>query len=247
MAATLPVRTGNPALQADAFRTARIHAGEDAMTIEGAVNKTALALLLVVAAAAWTWSLGPAAGPLVLVGALGGFVLALATTFKPAWAAVTAPLYAVLEGLALGAISRMFELRYPGLVSQAVFCTFGTLAAMLIAYRAGWVQATERFKMGVMAATGGIALVYLVAMVLALFHVSTPVFGGGGPLGIGISVFVVVVAALNLVLDFDLIESGAERGAPKYMEWYAAFALLVTLVWLYLELLRLLSRLQERR
>jgi uncharacterized YccA/Bax inhibitor family protein len=246
MASALPARSGNPVLS-DAFRATRVHVGEDAMTIEGAVNKTALALLLLVAAAAWTWRLGPAAGPLVMVGVLGGFVLALATTFRPTWSPITAPLYAVLEGLALGAISRMFELRYPGLVSQAVFCTFGTLGAMLIAYRAGWVQATDRFKMMVATATGGIALVYFVAIILSLFHVSTPIFSGGGPLGIAISVFVVGVAALNLVLDFDLIETGAERGAPKYMEWYSAFALLVTLVWLYLELLRLLSRLQERR
>lgn len=245
MAASLPMRSSNPALEA--FKQVRVQYGADAMTVQGTVNKTALALVILMTAAAWTWNLGPSASGLVLVGLLGGFVVALATTFKPMWAPITAPLYAALEGLALGAISWTFEAAYPGIVSQAVFLTFGVLGAMLLAYRTGLVQATERFKMGVFAATGGIMLVYLLAMVLGFFGISIPLIHSGGMLGIGFSLLVVGVAALNLVLDFDLIESSAERGAPRYMEWYGAFALLVTLVWLYLEMLRLLSKLQERR
>ena len=160
---------------------------------------------------------------------------------------MTAPIYAALEGLALGGISAVFESRYPGIVSQAVFLTFGTLAALLIAYRSGWIKATENFKLGVVAATGGIFFVYLISFVLSFFGVSIPLIHGSGVFGILFSLFVVVIAALNLVLDFDFIEQGAEQGAPKYMEWFAAFGLMVTLIWLYLEVLRLLSKLQQRR
>jgi uncharacterized YccA/Bax inhibitor family protein len=160
---------------------------------------------------------------------------------------MTAPIYAALEGLALGGISAVFESRYPGIVSQAVFLTFGTLAALLIAYRSGWIKATENFKLGVVAATGGIFFVYLISFVLSFFGVSIPLIHGSGVFGILFSLFVVVIAALNLVLDFDFIEQGAEQGAPKYMEWFAAFGLMVTLIWLYLEILRLLSKLQQRR
>jgi len=173
--------------------------------------------------------------------------MAIATVFKKTWAPVTTPAYAVLEGLALGGISLGFEARYPGLVSQAVFLTFGTLGALLMAYRSGLVKATENFKLGIFAATGGIALVYLVSMVLGIFGKSIPMIHSSGTVGIVFSLVVVGVAALNLVLDFDFIEQGAAQGAPKYMEWYGAFGLLVTLVWLYLELLRLLSKLQDRR
>ena len=174
-------------------------------------------------------------------------MIALVTVFKKQWAPVTAPLYAALEGLFLGAVSAMFELRFPGIVMQAVGLTFGTLAALLMAYRSGLIKATENFKLGVFAATGGIALLYLVNIGMRAFG-----FGGmgfihdSGLIGIAFSGFVVVIAALNLVLDFDFIENGVEKGAPKYMEWYAAFGLLVTLVWLYLEILRLLSKLQSR-
>jgi uncharacterized YccA/Bax inhibitor family protein len=184
---------------------------------------------------------------LTMVGVLGGFGAAIATAFRPTWAPITTPIYAALEGLALGAISLVFETRYPGIAGQAVFLTFGTLGALLVAYRSGVVRATEKFKLGVLAATGGIALLYFVDIVMGFFGTSIPMIHGATPLGIGFSVVVVVIAALNLVLDFDLIESGAARGAPKYFEWYGAFALLVTLVWLYLELIRLLSKLNERR
>ncbi len=244
------LRSGNPTLSTDTFRQARAAAGEEAMTVGGAVNKTAIALVLVVLAAAWTWNTGtanPAAmGGLVMVGAIGGLVLAIATVMKQTWAPVTTPLYAIAEGLVLGGVSVLTEMQYPGIVAQAVFLTFGTLAALLVVYRAGLVRVTDRFRAGVFAATGGIALFYVIAMVVGFFGVSLPLINSSSPLGIAFSVVVVCVAALNLVLDFDFIDVGARSGAPKYMEWYAAFGLLVTLVWLYLEMLRLLTKLQRR-
>ncbi len=245
--AQLAMRSGNPALSAETFRGVPRAMGSDAMTINGTVNKTALALVLLMAAAAVSWNQGQQAQIWVMAGFLGGFIVAMVTVFKKEWAPITTPLYAVLEGLGLGGVSLVFETMYPGMVSQAIFLTFGVLGAMLLAYRAGLVQATERFKLGVFAATGGIAIVYLLGFVLSFFGISIPLIHGSGPVGILFSVAVVVIAALNLVLDFDFIEQGAERGAPRYMEWYGAFGLLVTLVWLYLELLRLLSKLQERR
>ncbi len=241
------MRSGNPVLAGDTFRRERALVGNDAMTVAGTVNKTALVLAILFVTATFTWGQGPAATGYVLVGVLGGMVVALVTVFKKTWAPVTAPIYGAFEGLALGGISAMIESRYPGIVSQAIFLTFGTLAALLIAYRSGWIQATENFKLGVAAATGGIFFVYLIGFVLSFFGMSIPLIHGSGTFGILFSLFVVVIAALNLVLDFDFIEQGAEQGAPKYMEWYGAFALLVTLVWLYLEILRLLTKLQERR
>jgi uncharacterized YccA/Bax inhibitor family protein len=179
-------------------------------------------------------------------GVFGGFVVALVTIFKKEWSPITAPVYALLEGLALGGISAIFERTYPGVAMQAVGLTFGTLFIMLLAYKTGMIRATQKFKLGVIAATGGIAVLYLVEMVLGLFHVTVPAINGSGPLGIAFSLFVVVIAALNLVLDFDLIETGVQGGAPKYMEWYGAFALMVTLIWLYLEILRLLAKARRR-
>jgi uncharacterized YccA/Bax inhibitor family protein len=158
----------------------------------------------------------------------------------------TAPLYAVLEGLFLGGISALYELKFQGIVIQAVALTFGTLAALLLAYKSRLIKVTENFKLGVVAATGGIALVYLISIGLGFFGIRMPYLHDSGPIGIGISVFIVIVAALNLVLDFDFIEQGAAQGAPKYMEWYAAFGLLVTLIWLYLEILRLLAKVRRR-
>ena len=249
MSAQLAMRTGNPVLTDDTFRLPRV-IGADAMTIAGTVNKTFLSLVILMMTASYTWNIGvgdPRVAMLTMVGFLGGFVVALATAFRQTWAPYTTPAYAALEGLALGGISIGFETRYPGVVSQAVFLTFGTLAALLLAYRSGLIRPTENVKLGIAAATGGIALIYLASFVMSLFGASIPLIHGSGTLGIGFSIVVVCVAALNLVLDFDFIEQGAERGAPKYMEWYGAFVLLVTLVWLYLEMLRLLAKLQERR
>jgi len=250
MAGAMAWRSGNPAIQADTFRGGSAAFDAGVMTIGGTVNKTGLSLVMLMIAAGYVWNRGaadPVIGAFIMAGALGGFVLALVTVFKHGWAPYTTPIYAVLEGLALGGISVIFEATYPGIVSQAVFLTFGTLAALLIAYRAGVIRATDNFKRGVLAATGGIALLYFLSFILGFFGVSVPLIHSNGAFGILFSMFVVVIAALNLVLDFDLIEKGAARGAPKYMEWYGAFALLVTLVWLYLEILRLLAKLQSRQ
>lgn len=250
------MRSGNPALRADTFLDAGsgalVRGGAGAMSLNGTVNKTALLLVVTLAGAMFSWSqfsAAMAAGnpaavmPYVWGGAIGGFIVALATIFRKEWSPFTAPLYAAVEGLFLGAASAMFELRYPGIVIQAVGLTFGTLAALLLAYRSGLIKATENFKLGVVAATGGIALLYLVNIGMRLFGFQGMGFiHEGSTIGILFSVGVVIVAALNLVLDFDFIEQGVERGAPKYMEWYAAFGLLVTLVWLYLEILRLLGK-----
>jgi uncharacterized YccA/Bax inhibitor family protein len=182
----------------------------------------------------------------VIVGALGGFIAALVTIFKPAWAPVTAPIYALLEGLFIGGISSIAEAQFPGIVIQAVGLTFGTCLALLMAYKSGMIRASENFKLGVVAATGGIALFYLASIILGLFGVRIPGVFGSGPVGIIFSLVVVVIAALNLVLDFDFIEQGAAQGAPKFMEWYGAFGLMVTLIWLYIEILNLLMKLRSR-
>jgi uncharacterized YccA/Bax inhibitor family protein len=243
------LKTSNPAFSGDAFRVGGAALG-DSMTVSGTVNKTGILLICVVATAGWSWNLftrsPQAALPLLAVGAIGGFIVALVTIFKRAWSPVTAPMYALLEGLVLGSASAMLEVRYPGIAMQAVGLTFGTLVAMLLAYRSGLIRATEKFKMGVVAATGGIAVFYLIEFVLGFFGVHFAAINGSGTIGIGFSVVVVIVAALNLVLDFDLIESGARAGVPKYMEWYGGFALMVTLIWLYLEILRLLTKLRSR-
>lgn len=245
-----PLRTSNPALNEKAFR-GEAALGE-AMTLQGTVNKTGLLLLFVVVAAAWTWGLShsnvpEAALPWMLGGLIGGFVVALVTIFKKNWAPVTAPIYALLEGLALGGISAMFEKTYHGVAMQAVGLTFGTLFVMLLAYKTGMIRATRGFKIGVIAATGGIAIFYVVEMALSFFfHIQVPAINGSGFWGIAFSLFVVIIAALNLVLDFDMIETGVRGGAPKYMEWYGAFGLMITLIWLYLEILRLLAKASRR-
>jgi uncharacterized YccA/Bax inhibitor family protein len=243
------MKTSNPALSTNAFRFARTDTGES-MTISGTVNKTGILLICAVATAGWSWNrftVSPeTAGLPLMIGLIGGFIVALVTIFKKEWAPVTAPLYALLEGLVLGSVSAMYEARFHGIAIQAVGLTFGTLFALLLAYRAGVIRATDKFKLGVIAATGGIAIFYLAQFALGFFGVHFAAINGSGAIGIGFSVFVVIIAALNLVLDFDFIESGAQYGAPKYMEWYAAFGLMVTLIWLYLEILRLLSKTRGR-
>lgn len=181
-----------------------------------------------------------------MLGLLGGFIMAMVTVFKRQWAGLTAPAYALLQGLALGGISAMFEMQYPGIVIQAVGLTFGTLALLLLAYKTWFIKPTENFRLMIFAATGGIAVLYLVSFVMGFFGAGIGFIHSNGLFGIGFNLFVVAIAALNLVLDFDFIEAGAEQGAPKYMEWYGAFSLMVTLVWLYLEILRLLAKLRSR-
>lgn len=243
-------RSTNPVLKEKAFAGA-IPTGET-MTIQGTVNKTGLLLLFVVVTAAWTWGVAhsetpEAAYPWMMGGLIGGFVVALVTIFKKEWSPITAPIYALLEGLVLGGISAIFEKSYPGIAVQAISLTLGVMFVMLLAYKFRIVQATRGFKLGVIAATGGIAVVYMINMVMGLFgHSSMSFLNAATPLGIGISLFVVIIASLNLIIDFDMIETGARMGAPKYMEWYGAFGLMVTLIWLYMEMLRLLSKLRRR-
>jgi uncharacterized YccA/Bax inhibitor family protein len=220
------------------------------MTLPGVIHRSILLLLLVAGTSAGVWvysdSHPSAIYPTMMIGALGGFVVAMVTSFKRDWAAVTSPIYAVLEGLFIGGISLVMEQRFPGLVLQAVLLTFGVMFALLAAYQSRIIRPSETFKSVIVGATFGIVVVYLVSMVLQLFlHTEIPLINGSGPIGIAFSLVVVGIAALNLVLDFDFIENGVAAGAPKWMEWYAAFALTVTLVWLYIEILRLLSKMRR--
>jgi uncharacterized YccA/Bax inhibitor family protein len=245
------MRTSNPALNERVFQGERAVLG-DTMTLQGTVNKTGVLLICVIATAAWTWNLflhshsPQTVMPLALLGGIGGLIVAMVTIFKKQWAGITAPIYALLEGLVLGSISAILEVRFPGIAIQAVSLTFGTLVILLLAYRSGLIAVTEKFRLGIIAATGGIALFYIVEIVLGFFGIHFTAINGSGVIGIGFSVFVVIIAALNLVLDFDFIETGVRVGAPKYMEWYGAFGLMVTLIWLYFEILRLLSKIRSR-
>ncbi|MNK69581.1 Bax inhibitor 1 like protein [compost metagenome] len=246
------MRSGNPALSTATFQGLPTAFG-NRMTLSGTVNKTLIMLALVIAAAFFTWNQALVQGdnailPLLMgVGAIGGLIVALVTIFKKEWAPVTAPIYAVLQGLLLGGLSSLLNSAYPGIVIQAVGLTFGVALSLLLVYRSGLVKVTDNFRMGIVAATGGIFLVYLVSFGMSLFGLRMPLIHESGLFGIGFSLFVVAIAALNLVLDFDFIERGAESGAPKFMEWYGAFGLMVTLVWLYIEILHLLAKLQGRR
>jgi len=252
------IKTSNPALSDKTFRglSGTQYGGvideSSRMTLNGTINKTGILLVCAIASSAWVWHLFlqsrdiAAVSPLMLGGMVGGFIVALVTVFKKEWAPVTAPLYALLEGLVLGGLSAFVDLRYPGIAIQAVGLTFGTLFVLLLAYRSGLIRVTQKFRLGVIAATGGIMLFYLLEMVLGFFHIQFVAINGAGAIGIGFSLLVVGIAALNLVLDFDFIEQGVNYGAPKYMEWYGAFGIMVTLVWLYLEILRLLSKMRSR-
>jgi len=251
------MKTSNPALGDKTFQDlANNQSGSltDAgrMTLSGTVNKTGILLLCVMATAAWTWHQFLVSGdmaavaPLMIAGMIGGFICAMVTIFKKEWSPVTAPIYALLEGLVLGGLSAVFEARYPGIGIQAVSLTFGTLFVLLIAYQSGLIKVTQKFRLGVIAATGGIFVFYMLEMILGFFGVQFMSVNGNGIIGIGFSLIVVAIAALNLVLDFDFIEQGVQYGAPRYMEWYGAFGIMVTLVWLYLEILRLLSKMRSR-
>ncbi len=251
------MRSGNPVLNANTFRNAEA-AGDGVMTLSGTINKTGILFALLLATAGYIWwqmsdalyaadtarvqTLYIIAG----ISALVGFVLALVTAFAKRWVAVTAPAYALAQGFFLGATSLSFEQAYPGIVVQAVGLTFCVFFTLLVAYKTGIIKATENFRLGVFAATSGVALFYLISIVLRLLGIGGTWMHDSGPVGILISLVIVAIAALNLVLDFDFIETGVEDQAPKYMEWYGAFGLMVTLVWLYLEILRLLAKLRSR-
>jgi len=259
-------KSGNPALSEKRFRDTVLDdviTHENAMTVKGTLQKFGFLFLMTMGTAFYSWreaTSGGNAWPLVLTGVFGGLAVAIILAFKKEWSPYLAPLYALLEGLFLGAVSAYYEYRvsstvdgfysggYSGIVFQAVALTFSVVGAMYLLYKFNIIRATQKFKAIVMTATLGIALFYLVCWIMYLgFHTSPPSFVfQNSALGIGFSVFVVALAALNLILDFDMIEKGAELGAPKYMEWYGAYGLLVTIVWLYLEILRLLSKLSSR-
>jgi len=216
------------------------------MTIKGTVDKTAISLVLLIASAYYTFS--PNMESMILFGSIGGLILAIVTIFKKDWAPYTVPLYAILEGLALGSISYFYNTQYEGIVLQAISLTVLILFSLLFAYRTKIIKPTENFKLGVFAATGGIVLLYFINFIMGFFGTGISLLSpeNSSLMSIGISLAIIVVASLNLVIDFDFIEEGVEKGAPKYMEWYGAFGLLVTLIWLYLEILRMLAKLRSR-
>jgi uncharacterized YccA/Bax inhibitor family protein len=243
------MRSGNPVLPDSTFTDVQ-RADSRPMTLSGVINRSILLLLLVAGTATGVWtycnSTPSAIYPLVMTGAFGGFVVGMATSFKRDWAPFTAPVYAVLQGLFIGGFSLIMEQRFPGLVLQAVMLTFGVMFALLAAYQSRIIRPSQTFKSVIVGATFGIMIVYLVSMVLQLFfHTGISMINDSGPIGIIFSLVVVGIAALNLVLDFDFIENGVASGAPKWMEWYAAFGLTVTLVWLYIEVLRLLAKMRR--
>lgn len=252
------MKTSNPALGDKTFQNLASSGyggmidAANRMSLSGTVNKTGVLLVCAMATAAWVWHMFVQSrdmadvGPYLALGAIGGLVMAMVTIFKKEWSPVTAPIYAALEGLVLGGLSAMFDLRYPGVAFQAVGLTFGTLFVLLFAYTSRIIKVTEKFRMGIVAATGGIMLFYLAEMILGFFHVQFLEINSGTGLGIVFSLIVCGIAALNLVLDFDFIERGVAYGAPKYMEWYGAFGIMVTMVWLYLEILRLLTKMRSR-
>jgi len=250
-------KSGNPTLTEKMFdKSLELDASlQGSMTVRGAMNKFGFMMIMLIAGAAYNWHLyeemkQDTMQTLMYVGVFGGLITAIAISFKPNWAPFLAPIYALLEGLFIGGISVImnaaFSKSYPGLVIQAVGLTFGVAISMFILYNFRIIKATERFKSVIFTATLGVGIFYLLTMVLRLFGVNVSFMYDSSLLSIGISLFVVAIAALNLILDFDMIEQGAERGAPKFMEWYGAFGLMVTIIWLYIEMLRLLSKLSSR-
>ena len=249
-------RSSNPAMKAEYFEQAHTGAGA-VMTVQGAINKIAILLVLAFASASFTWKItmeNPlSAQGLVFAGAIGGLIMAIITIMSPSSARFTAPIYAVFEGLLLGSLSALVKYAAgaengpfaEGIIVMAVLLTFMTLAGMLFLYKTGMVKATEKFRAGVMSATAGVFFAYLFSMILGWFGLTSPLHTGGA-IGIILSLVIVGIAAFNLILDFDLIFKGAENRAPEHFEWYAAFGLLVTLIWLYIEILRLLLILQRR-
>lgn len=249
-------KSGNPALSEKRFKDtvlADVVTHENAMTVKGTLQKFGFLFLMVLGTSFYSWKEFAEGGnvvPLILTGAIGGLVVAIVLMFKKEWSPYLAPAYALLEGLFLGAISAYYQYAFaeqaPGIVINAIGLTFGTAIAMYLLYSFRIIKATAKFKAIIITATAGIAIFYLIAIVLGLFGIQIPFLHEGSAMGIGFSVFVVALAALNLILDFDMIERGVELGAPKYMEWYGAFGLLVTIVWLYLEILRLLSKISKK-
>ena len=242
----LSMRSGNPALNKNTFSNIDSNSS-NVMTIDGTVNKTTISLIILLFSAYYTYSSSNTG--FIMIGFIGGLITGLVTIFKKTLSPYTVPLYALFQGLALGGISAIYNHMYTGIVQQAIFLTFGIFSALLFAYKTKIIQPTANFKLGVFAATGGIAIVYFISFIMSFFGGGLSIMNpqNASLISIGFSLFVVIIASLNLVLDFDFIEEGAESNVPKYMEWYGAFGLLVTLIWLYLEILRLLAKLQSRR
>ena len=242
----LSMRSGNPALNKNTFKNIS-STGSDVMTIDGTVNKTFISLMILLFCSYYTFTTSNTG--FIIIGFIGGLITFLITIFKKTLSPYTVPLYAAFQGLLLGGVSSIYNHMYTGIVQQAIFLTFGIFSALLFAYKTKIIKPTENFKLGVFAATGGIGIVYIASFIMSFFGGGLSIMNpqNASLISIGFSFFVVIIASLNLVLDFDFIEEAAESNVPKYMEWYAAFGLLVTLIWLYLEILRLLSKLQSRR
>ena len=246
MSKHLTYRSGNPVLTSNAFNTTSV--SSETMTINGTVNKTFLSLTLLMVTGYYTFMSGQIMSGFAIFSLIAAFIVAIITMYKKEWSPITVPIYAILEGIGLGWISYSFNSLYDGIVLSAICITVSILLAMLMIYRSGLIKPTENFKLGVCAATGGIALLYIINLVMSFFGSQMGIMNiqNASLMSIGFSLFVIVIAALNLVVDFDFIEEGAEKGAPKYMEWFGALGLMVTLVWLYLEILRLLAKLRSR-
>lgn len=247
-------KSSNPTLSESVFQKSLQIDQSEVMTERGTLNKFGFLFVLVLASATFTWGAfyqGKNVLPWIIGAVIVGFILALVTSFVPKYAAYLSPAYALVQGVFLGGISSYYDFAFaekaPGIIMQAVLLTFGVVIAMFLLYRFQIIKATEQFKTGVIMATGGIALFYLLAIVLRLFGIPIVMLHEGTTIGIVFSFFVVAIAALNLILNFDMIERGVQMGAPKYMEWYSAFGLLVTIIWLYLEILRLLSKFAGRK
>jgi uncharacterized YccA/Bax inhibitor family protein len=233
------MQTSNPLLK----RAASFSGVEEGtMNLNGTVNKAGILLLICIATGAVSWATPELHGPVIALPIIGGFIASLVAIFFPATSPWLAPLYAAMEGLALGALSQMFNAKYPGIAANAVILSFSVLALFLVLYATRIVKVTQGMRVAVIAATGAIVVVYLIDIVLGLFGVHVPFINDSGPAGILVSLVICGIAAFNFFLDFDSIEACINAGAPKYMEWYSGMALLITLVWLYLEILRLLSK-----
>jgi uncharacterized YccA/Bax inhibitor family protein len=250
--------SSNPTLSEKIFTRSLADRDSGTMTVRGSIQKFGFLMILVLAGAAYTWKLYysfavPTMMTLFMVGLIGGFICAIVTSFVPKLARYLSPAYALLEGFVLGGLSAIvneqFKVKYPNIIISAVLLTFGVAFAVFLLYNFRIIRATEKFKAVIFSSIAGIAIFYLIDIVLGFFGVRIPFmqWGDHSLIGIGINLFVVVIAALSLVLNFDQIETGEKMGAPKYMEWYGAFGLLVTLVWLYLEILQLLSRFSNNR
>ena len=246
MSRHLTYRSGNPVLSSNAFNTTSV--SSETMTINGTVNKTFLSLTLLMVTGYYTFMYGQIMSGFAIFSLIVAFIVAIITIYKKEWSPITVPIYAILEGIGLGWISYSFNSLYDGIVLSAVCITVSILLAMLMIYRSGLIKPTENFKLGLAAATGGIMMLYMINFVMSFFGSQMGIMSiqNASLMSIGFSLFVIVIAALNLVVDFDFIEEGAEKGAPKYMEWFGAFGLMVTLIWLYLEILRLLAKLRSR-